>query len=625
MQAILLCEFFARFRGRKAVTRPSKPFESLYSRVSSPRFFESAGDSSFFPITADWSSSSSPLSALSFASAADSPTPTAASALQHFESYTFPSQLLASLSPSSFAFHQQLLGATPPATPATAQSYSPFITTQVRFPNPTLYETTLAGDHSLQASQQQPQQQQAQQHQHQPQFSSNEERWHTWLDTEARRRLLTACFVVDVHTAIYYEQRRAVESDSSSAPPTIPLTGQSRILWDATSADEWAAVLASNPEAGTPRFIPDSESLTGEDILTLEPFDCAAILAAETLRLPRRVPGSPISPQTATPTTAILTSPRDGGVGGGDLGEMGDQQQQQRQFHAQLTNPTAMLSESPIVISGLATVGQDSEAIRAAALRAEARLMQVFGTSCPVANTYLALHHTPLHDLLAVSGDSWVLSQKVLHQTSFVEHQKRLKAWVEGHHQQQHGRGSTAASAGGGTLAGLSAAKAAVFAARAIVAFLDREQGPRAIRQTHTLVHGQRQPSAAATSAAWMDDISDYWALYVCALICWAFVHRASRSGDRGAGSASSAAAARPDDEEEEAAAKRWLHTVVRMWGRPEDTIRARARREPGGGGVVGLVRRRLEAECVGARSRLFVDAVGVLKKLEEGVNWKWF
>ena len=48
----------------------------------------------------------------------------------------------------------------------------------------------------------------------------------------------------------------------------------------------------------------------------------------------------------------------------------------------------------------------------------------------------------------------------------------------------------------------------------------------------------------------------------------------------------------------------------------------ARGRRAEAGG-VVALVRRRLESECVGGRSRLFVDAVGVLRKLEEGVGRK--
>jgi hypothetical protein len=56
---------------------------------------------------------------------------------------------------------------------------------------------------------------------------------------------------------------------------------------------------------------------------------------------------------------------------------------------------------------------------------------------------------------------------------------------------------------------------------------------------------------------------------------------------------------------------------------RLEDVVRVRGRREAGG--VVGLVRRRLENDCIGGRSRLYVDAVGVLRKLEEGVGWKWF
>ena len=38
MQTILLCEFYARFRGRKVVTRPSQQFRNLYSRVSFPFF-----------------------------------------------------------------------------------------------------------------------------------------------------------------------------------------------------------------------------------------------------------------------------------------------------------------------------------------------------------------------------------------------------------------------------------------------------------------------------------------------------------------------------------------------------------------------------------------------------------
>jgi hypothetical protein len=56
---------------------------------------------------------------------------------------------------------------------------------------------------------------------------------------------------------------------------------------------------------------------------------------------------------------------------------------------------------------------------------------------------------------------------------------------------------------------------------------------------------------------------------------------------------------------------------------RLEDVVRARGRREAVG--VVGLVRRRLESDCLGGRSRLYVDAVGILRRVEEGVGRKWF
>jgi hypothetical protein len=206
--------------------------------------------------------------------------------------------------------------------------------------------------------------------------------------------------------------------------------------------------------------------------------------------------------------------------------------------------------------------------------------------------TYLALHHTPLHDLLAVSGDTWIFSQKVLPATSFLEHQRRLKLWAEA--PSRKGPGA------------MSAAQATIYAARAILAFLAAEE----------------QEDKKAFSA-WMTDLSDYWALYVCALICWAFGHRV-RGGveqrERGGSEEddSVGAGGKMGGDEEVFA---WLRMVSEMGA--EQVVRVRGRREAGG--VVGLVRRRLEWDCVGGRSRLYVDAVGVLKKLEEGVNWKWF
>ena len=84
MQAVLLCEYFARFRGRKAVTRPSSTFIDLYSRVSSPRFLASSfrlgGPFSPPEIGSGWSPvSSSPLSFSSDESDCRTPTPSSPS------------------------------------------------------------------------------------------------------------------------------------------------------------------------------------------------------------------------------------------------------------------------------------------------------------------------------------------------------------------------------------------------------------------------------------------------------------------------------------------------------------------------------------------------------------------
>lgn len=51
MQTILLCEFYARFRGRKVVIRPSQQFRNLYSRVSVPPFSPIAALVSFLTYT----------------------------------------------------------------------------------------------------------------------------------------------------------------------------------------------------------------------------------------------------------------------------------------------------------------------------------------------------------------------------------------------------------------------------------------------------------------------------------------------------------------------------------------------------------------------------------------------
>jgi len=623
MQAILLLEYFARFRGRKAVTKPSKLFESLYSRVSSLQFFAAASSLSpgsrdtsalCFIDTSAWSPvSSSPSDCSSCASI----TPTAAAVLSYtaaqpahtLPNYTpwasFPSSYASSTSssyggipssPISFnpedPFPQDTLTSTtfnvnmaPPPTSTGAQrswsslfspgrynpplasplsfrtrshvpehTYSQALSTlQVLYHNPAVFnDTVLDADQHLSA----------------------EQRWRSWLDTEARRRLLAGCFHLDGHAAIYQQQARAhdFDSDGMTPIPPVPLFVRSACLWNASSAEDWAAMLAADPGAGIPIFAPPSEQLTPEFVMSQTPYDRMAILGVEMLRMPRRQP-------VATASGSAHSSP---------IPENDTQLNTDPQLHFQGGQQT-------------------SNTLEPMGLDAEEHISKLFAR-CPVGNTYLALHHTPLQDLLAVGGDSWVFSQKVLPATSFLEHQKRLKLWAE-----QHSR-----SSGNGNINGignLSAAKATVYAARAIIGFLER-----------------------GLPSSWSTDVSDYWALYVCALICWAFGHRARpapavdtrhhhhHQRNSSGGSVSNVPASRLSGSAAVAAdeeALGWLRTVAGENTRLEDVVRLRARREAAS--VVGLVLRRLESDCVGGRSRLYVDAVGVLRKLDEGSNWKWF
>ncbi|KAK0644518.1 hypothetical protein B0T16DRAFT_460564 [Cercophora newfieldiana] len=653
MQAILLLEYFARFRGRKAATKPSKLFESLYSRVSDLQFFTA---SSSLPLpfgsrdrdhpdmlpwlidTSAWSPAPSPPSDCSSCA---SITPTAAVDLSSYASAvqpaapphmlpnttpwgdsSFPSSYASSTSssfggiPSSpISFHHedpfpQHITAATITTPATfnVNMAPPIANTNTNTHtnttsssgaqrswsslfSPGRYHPPLASSshHSFRTR---PSHYVAE-HTYSQALStmqvlyhnsaafnnavldaadphlSTEERWRSWLDTEARRRLLAACFHLDGHAATYQQQARAHEFDADGMTPIPPVPHFSRSagLWNARSADEWAAILVNNPEAIIPVFAPSSEHLTPEFVMSQTPYDRMAILSAEMLRLPRRqpIPAASLSAHSSPipeNDTQLNTDP-------------------------QLQNYQSTPTQDPL------------------GLDAEEHIAKLFA-KCPVGNTYLALHHTPLQDLLAVGGDSWVFSQKVLPATSFLEHQKRLKIWTE-----QHARPSSSgpSNTANGSISNLSAARATVYAARAILAFLER--------------------------GSWSTDLSDYWALYVCALICWAFGHRARPAGtsdnrhhhhqrNTSASSSSpasrlSAGAAKAADEE----ALGWLRMVACEGVRLEDVVRARARREAHG--VVGLVLRRLEGDCVGGRSRLYVDAVGVLRKLDEGVNWKWF
>lgn len=211
----------------------------------------------------------------------------------------------------------------------------------------------------------------------------------------------------------------------------------------------------------------------------------------------------------------------------------------------------------------------------------------------PVANTYLALHHTPLRDLLAVAGDSWLFARKILDPEDFRWRKASVRSWSSSVH----------------------AGAACTFAAKALLAFL----------QTNDDDALDATSEGGQQGGEWhRSDISGYWALYVCALICWSLGHRTARGamrrgGNDNAGSSSASSyssSSNPRKAESEATA--WLETVANL--SPDVAIQSvRGRREALG--VVAMVRRRLESEAVGGKSKLLIDAVRVLKALEEDPN----
>ncbi|KAK3906739.1 hypothetical protein C8A05DRAFT_11542 [Staphylotrichum tortipilum] len=521
LQAILLCEYFARFRGRKVLTRASKPFESLYSRVS-----------------------------------------------------TLRSALL---------------------------------------------------DHGMLAPEQQ--------------SMAVQERWQRWIDTESRRRLFVACFFSDGHAAIYMQQGRAVDID---ALPPIPLLGRSTKLWEASSAEEWANTLAADPRAIEAEIMPPFESLTRQDVDRRPAIDRITILSVLEHRLPRRQR----TPPTASLPIYSSLSP-----------EMSPHAQHLRsQFNSE-QQPSFLLhhhqhhhQHHPQGHHHAQQPNSQPGSPHFYPCDAEERITTLFPT-CPVANTYLALHHTPLHDLLAVAGDTWVFTQKVVVANSFDEQQARLKLWA-----------TSSAPPDPSGLPLPDVIRATVHAARAILGFLDRQLPPYPPSPPRHQ-HPQNSPylPQPCPPPAWLGDMSDYWAMYVCALICWAFSHPvwgadapalhvsvkhpSIGAGSRGGTASSpafgvglgvmapspapsasslstpSAAAAVAALEDDEVLA--WLRMVADEGMRPEDVVRARGRREAAG--VTGLVKRRLDSDCLSKGSGLYVDAVTVLGRVEDSIGVKWF
>ncbi|KAI0838687.1 hypothetical protein F5Y06DRAFT_267561 [Hypoxylon sp. FL0890] len=453
MQAILLCEFYARFRGRSATRTSSERFQSLYSRVSS---------------------------------------------------LPSHSTLVGSLIYSTFQDH--------------------LFSSVLSFPNGHCYQYSTSSS-------------QMADHQMTDDFifsaSTRNDRWNEWIDNESRRRLLAACFVLDVHTSVYYQQNLIQPSPMSTHP--IPLIRPTEGLWAAQSSHEWEILLNTGPENTEPSSLSD-ETPSAEQVAKAPYLDQTVFLAAEALRLPKR--------------------------------------------------------SSPHILDVSVEVDETS---------AE-RISALFPESA-VGNTYLALHYTPLHDLLAVSGETWLFSKKLPSAQVFQQHKRRLQLWC----------GS------------LHAGTAVRFAAKALLAYLDHTN-----HSNHNILNAAVSSDPGEDQGpgrSWnMLDISDYWAMYVCALICWALGHRTMvRGSSAGSGLGSDSHQHNNNHsnanvgEKGEREAMRWLKMVAGLSA--DKALSIRGRKETMG--IISMVRKRLEDEAAGSKSRLLVDAMWTLKKLEERVNHK--
>ncbi|KAM3511393.1 hypothetical protein MY11210_004943 [Beauveria gryllotalpidicola] len=330
---------------------------------------------------------------------------------------------------------------------------------------------------------------------------SRPDTWEAWVEDETHRRLLASCFLLDVHCMHYFER----------APVSVPGL-------DYFSPSTLAIPLSAN----TTKLW---EATAMESWSKLNP------------QCPRLSVGLAIA-QGYKQLDIQESSPFDASV----LLAAYSLQFPSRQ------NPTRL-----DLIQDLSGVDMS-----------QINVLNLFAHSA-VANTYLALHFTPLHVVLSITGDSWVFNKKVLRLSAFAQQQSQLSRWRDS--------GSSAA--------------AATFAARALVAFLGL---------------GSDGSRIAAVAFSPCHDISDFWGIYVCALICWAFGHVGKDGSD-----AWNDVSSRP-------AALQWLQNAAKM--QPAQVQRLGGRRNARA--VVGLAREALEREHLGGRSILLADAIGVLRKLDD-------
>ncbi|KAH8820992.1 fungal-specific transcription factor domain-containing protein [Xylogone sp. PMI_703] len=195
---------------------------------------------------------------------------------------------------------------------------------------------------------------------------------------------------------------------------------------------------------------------------------------------------------------------------------------------------------------------------------------------------YLALYHTPLQDLLAVAGETWVFSKKLTPPKTFDDARVRLRSWAS-------------------SLAAASAAHHACIVLQS--SLLDQSSWD------------QRRSRPRL--------VSEYWSLYTATLICWAFGHRCRHPHSLSISTSHSEPSA--DSLSEHLRRRAFTYTKTMLQLSVEDLVTNKATMRGDTSAVMETVRAHLQEDAANGRCMMLVDAVCVLDRIREGGNGRWF
>ena len=192
--------------------------------------------------------------------------------------------------------------------------------------------------------------------------------------------------------------------------------------------------------------------------------------------------------------------------------------------------------------------------------------------SCQLAHIHAALYCTPLRDLLAVSGNTWLFGKKIHPAQAFHDRQERLNAWLPS------------------PIARQAAYHASQYLLSALVG-----DGPVPTSFHHLL----------ETTF----NMFDYWSIYVATLICWAIGTPKPQT-------------AKPKPLLGHSRLETLRHDSVRYLKglqAPTNTELPRNMDVQDPSSLVELAIHRLNLENFGNKNALLVDAISVLKRIHAG------